>query len=180
MLPTPSWAARARWTARSICKSEERASWTKTRPASVSSTRTTRRLSRVNKRNLCFSSISVICLLSADWVRCNLRAAFVKFSSSAKTMTACKWRTSTLGNTANTPSGRGQTSSNFLPLINALHLVKEPAALERYQKELRRHGWEGLSGQGQGVVGSWHGDRLWPFVNWKWPENSPASTGSCE
>src|SRR5271169_6142646 len=101
-----------------MCEIEERASATNTRPASVSSTRTTRRLSRVNRRNLFCFSISVICLLSADWVRCNLRAAFVKFNSSPKAMTACKWRTSTLGNTATTPAQEfGDTRKFVLPFV---------------------------------------------------------------
>src|SRR5580698_9141972 len=101
-----------------MCEIEERASATKTRPASVSSTRTTRRLSRVNRRNLSCFSISVICLLSADWVRFNLRAALVKCSSSPKAMTACKWRTSTLGNTAPTPAQEfGDTRCFVLPFV---------------------------------------------------------------
>ena len=72
----------------------------------------------VNRRNLSCFSISVICLLSADWVRFNLRAALVKCSSSPKAMTACKWRTSTLGNTAPTPAQEfGETSNFVLPFV---------------------------------------------------------------
>jgi hypothetical protein len=72
----------------------------------------------VNRRNRSCFSISVICLLSADWVRFNLRAALVKFSSSPKAMTACKWRTSTLGNTAPTPTHEfGDTRNVVLPFM---------------------------------------------------------------
>jgi hypothetical protein len=46
---------------------------------------------------------SVICRLNADWLIFSLRAARVKFSSSARISTARRWRTSTLGNTAPSP-----------------------------------------------------------------------------
>ena len=95
----PSCAVRARRTACSMFKSEEQAPSTKTRPASVSSTRTVRRLSRVKRRNPHFSSIPVICRLRVDCVMCNLWAARVKFNSSANATTARKCRTSTSGNT---------------------------------------------------------------------------------
>lgn len=50
------------------------------------------------------SSRSVICRFEADWLIFSLRAARVKFSSSARTSTARRWRTSTLGNIAKTPA----------------------------------------------------------------------------
>ena len=50
-------------------------------------------------RNL--ASRPAICLVSAGWTRCNLSAARVKFRSSAKTMTACSWRTLRLGTLQN-------------------------------------------------------------------------------
>jgi len=87
--------------ARSACRRAERASCTNTRPASVSST--ARRLSRLNRRNRWSSSSSDNCLLSAGWVMCSLWAALAKFNSSASTMTACRCRTSRLGNTAPSP-----------------------------------------------------------------------------